>query len=641
MTDMNITVAVQSPKYPIGTRFFKKFVGFGAGMWEGKITSFDGEDYEVEYVEDKLIEYISEKDIDKIMVRSDKLRQKNVKVETCDVKIEPAQSNLFSSEESNQLRSSNKRRRKSTERYVPPSVTPDIIRSVGVKQETDIKNSKQEDDEQTVVSMMKTPPGDEISSIQKPLFERGDRVYAAWLPVNTKRSDRDTSGGCSGQWFPGKIRSYKRVDSKSRYGETRTYHIDFDDGDEGYAEDFFVMRHEDYELNLRGVAKWKGVKPVKDPNTSDQWAKLVGWYKVNIGDGEEKLFSTLLEAMQAYDNSVIQQKGAKTKPSELNLPETLKNLPKQETSVNAATPISLPSLSSSREDDDDEMSRFSGREEDEKRSVFQIQIEKSDIMKIQLPPTLEGDEDDEGLWMKTEECVEFTEEAFMNNLIFHLNSFVNAGDRKNMGFEDLIKGGFASACSSPIPEAVAPHINEMAQNQLRLAILQQNEWTCNHDRNHEARASQVAMWLKRIDIGSFIVMRHEYGNCDYCPNWLKRRDGRGNVKYIGPVYVIGVVTKKIMPCSEEENLAIGQMKGKLKGIPQRCQPVHNLCLVDWKRIGYKQDLKQETQTYLNRICQPTVVNICADSEKVYKDGATSDSIRRDLFINSSPLDFVY
>jgi hypothetical protein len=286
------------------------------------------------------------------------------------------------------------------------------------------------------------------------------------------------------------------------------------------------------------------------------------------------------------------------------------------------------------------MSRFSGGVEDEERSVFQIQIEKSDIKKIQLPPTLEGEEDDEGFWMKTEECVEFTKEAFMNNLIFHLNSFVNGDEKKNMGFEDLIKGGFASACSTQIPEAVAPHINEMTQNQLRLAILQQNEWICNIDRNHEARASQVAMWLKRIDVGSFIVMRHEYGNCDYCPNWLKRRDGDGNVEYIGPVYVIGVVTKKIMPCSDEEDLAIGQMEGKLKGIPQRCQPIHNLCLVDWKRIGYKRDLKKETQTYLNRICQPTVANICSNSDKVYTCGATSESIRRDLFINSSPLEFV-
>ena len=112
MTDTTVIVAVESPKYPIGTRFFKKFVGFGAGVWEGRITSFDGEDYEVEYVEDNLIEYnINEKDMDKIMVRSDKLRQKNVKVETChDVKIEP-QSNSCASEKSNQLCSSNKRKK--------------------------------------------------------------------------------------------------------------------------------------------------------------------------------------------------------------------------------------------------------------------------------------------------------------------------------------------------------------------------------------------------------------------------------------------------------------------------------------------------------------------------------------------------
>ena len=94
-----------------------------------------------------------------------------------------------------------------------------------------------------------------------------------------------------------------------------------------------------------------------------------------------------------------------------------------------------------------------------------------------------------------------------------------------------------------------------------------------------------------------------------------------------------MVTRKIRPYSveEEEVSSATTLDYDL---------LSNFCLVDWKRIGYKQDLKQETRNYLNRICQPTVVNICDKPEKVYKDGATSESIRRDLFINSSPLDFV-
>jgi hypothetical protein len=388
------------------------------------------------------------------------------------------------------------------------------------------------------------------------------------------------------------------------------------------------MRYEDYELNLRGVAKWKGVKPVKDPNTSDQWAKLVGWYKVSISDDEEKLFSTLLEAMQAYDSSVIQQKGAKTKPSDLNLPETLKKLPKQETNANPATAISSPSLSSCRQDDD-EMSRFSGGGEDEERSVFQIQIEKSDIKKIQLPPTLEGEEDNEEFWTKTEKCTEFTEEAFMNNSIFHLNSGVEARQKVNKHFGAYVQQGYATPLFEIVPEHVAPHIATMAQNELREALIQQEDWVWWNGPARGFSASQVAMWLKRVKVGSFVLMRHEYGKCKYCPDWLKQ-DGR----YIGPVYVIGMVTRKIRPYSVEEN------EVKWAATTLDYAYLSNFCLVDWKRIGYKQDLKQETQTYLNRICQPTVVNICADSEKVYKNGATSDSIRRDLFINSSPLDLV-
>lgn len=64
----------------------------------------------------------------------------------------------------------------------------------------------------------------------------------------------------------------------------------------------------------------------------------------------------------------------------------------------------------------------------------------------------------------------------MKNQIFHLNSFVNADKKTNMGFSDFITLGFVSPCSDPIPETVAPLIDEMAQNRLREAILQQKEW---------------------------------------------------------------------------------------------------------------------------------------------------------------------
>ena len=58
--------------------------------------------------------------------------------------------------------------------------------------------------------------------------------------------------------------------------------------------------------------------------------------------------------------------------------------------------------------------------------------------------------------------------------------------------------------------------------------------------------------------------------------------------------------------------------------------------------GYEGDLhlSEKIQKYINRICQPTVVNICNDFEKVYTDGATAQSLRQDLWDNSSPFELV-
>ena len=147
------------------------------------------------------------------------------------------------------------------------------------------------------------------------------------------------------------------------------------------------------------------------------------------------------------------------------------------------------------------------------------------------------------------------------------------------------------------------------------------------------------MWLKRVKVGSFVVMRHEYERCRYTPKWLRlkqRNETSGTLEYTGPVYIIGIVTRKIKPHSDEERQVQKQI------LPNHSYEgtLPNVCLVDWKRIGLKCDLKEETQKYINRICQPTVVNICNDFEKVYTDGATAASLRQDLWDNSSPFEVV-
>lgn len=184
----------------------------------------------------------------------------------------------------------------------------------------------------------------------KPLFKKGENVYSAFWQ-NAKRNDNP-------QWFPGTIKSFREVDTDSPYGPTRYYDVKFDDGDEmDGVEDYYVFPHSDYELVMKNnfKNKWIGVKNVRDPNIDGEvgkWPRIVGWYVATL-DGKESeyarlsgkclwydmwechnmlrcfehtshhvFFITLLcsDAMDAYDNHIVQMMGKNTKRSELNRP---------------------------------------------------------------------------------------------------------------------------------------------------------------------------------------------------------------------------------------------------------------------------------------------------------------------------------
>ena len=208
----------------------------------------------------------------------------------------------------------------------------------------------------------------------------------------------------------------------------------------------------------------------------------------------------------------------------------------------------------------------------------------------------------------------FTKQQFMTQSLFHLNSYVKAQKKSNKGFGLFLRAGVAT----PGFQAVDPALVHLTYEEIRDALIHDIGWT---ESNSGAR--QVAMWLKDATVGSFVIMRHEYGKCKLCPKRLKD----DNNKYIGPVYVIGVITKKVMPGSQEEkHLAQEDLKE---------YPHHTYCRVDWKRMGRKADLSKSTQSYLNKICQPTLSWICKDSSKKYADEATAESIKQDLWDNAS------
>ena len=182
-----------------------------------------------------------------------------------------------------------------------------------------------------------------------------------------------------------------------------------------------------------------------------------------------------------------------------------------------------------------------------------------------------------------------------------------------------------------MPKSIdADQIAGMSQTELREAITAiDGGWG----------AGQTALWLKKAAVGSFVILRHEYPKCRFCPDRLKNEDGQ----YIGPVYVIGIVTKKVVPWSAEET----ELAEKKMGEFHRVKPahrgdsadpggwhVHNLCRVSWRRMGYKKDLKDPTRGYISKICQPTLAHILKDPTKVH-EGMTMEDIREDLWTNAT------
>lgn len=168
------------------------------------------------------------------------------------------------------------------------------------------------DDEEQTPKVRYQPTAGRDSNITslKPHFEEGAEVCAAYW-------DNDEREGSS-SWYLGKIASSRVLKKSGKYGQTRLYSINFDDGDAiEDLEEHFVMAKQDYDL--QNQKEWLGVRNETDDACNDNWAKIIGWYVADI-DGEEVAFSYLSEAIRAYDDSIIRLHGAGTKNVQLNIP---------------------------------------------------------------------------------------------------------------------------------------------------------------------------------------------------------------------------------------------------------------------------------------------------------------------------------
>ena len=92
-------------------------------------------------------------------------------------------------------------------------------------------------------------------------------------------------------------------------------------GDELSAvSDMYVYPHFDYLLHTQNLRKsWIKVKSVIDEQSTDEWARYVGYHQATI-DGQVYSYPLLSDALRAYDTSVVHRKGGRTQLGDLNLP---------------------------------------------------------------------------------------------------------------------------------------------------------------------------------------------------------------------------------------------------------------------------------------------------------------------------------
>ena len=119
-------------------------------------------------------------------------------------------------------------------------------------------------------------------------------------------------------------------------------------------------------------------------------------------------------------------------------------------------------------------------------------------------------------------------------------------------------------------------------------------------------------------------MRHEYPKCPFMPNRLIDIEGR----YIGPVYVIGVVTHLPAQTYEDIMISISQSIPRLD-IPEQQDEVA-YCRVKYLWMGKKNDLDKSTQNYIGKVCQPTIANICQRGKSWPKLDTDAVKVRQDL-----------
>lgn len=214
-------------------------------------------------------------------------------------------------------------------------------------------------------------------------------------------------------------------------------------------------------------------------------------------------------------------------------------------------------------------------------------------------------------------------DKFMAAPLFHLNSFVSASKGHNIAFGPFIREQVATPGFAPVSPTIVGMVNQGSSyedvwNELRL---QGNAGAGVG----ASEATQIALWLTQANVGSYVLMRQEYKDCPFLPQRLKNNED----KYIGPVYVLGCVTKVVEPNSAEERSIARSL-----GIPLDWN-THTFCRVNFDRMILKRNLKKSTTLYISKVCQKTLCKICPEGKAWPNLKTDSATVRADLWDNAN------
>ena len=128
-----------------------------------------------------------------------------------------------------------------------------------------------------------------LHKVKKPLLESEDVVLVKCWPNNDNLEP---------SWEKGTIISYTEHEDIDGYGPRRVYSVEFDNGKcRSDIEDYHVIPGKEY--NFTFGQSGEGVQHIVDKDSSDPWAREVGWYNVEITKGTEETFVHLSDALTA------------------------------------------------------------------------------------------------------------------------------------------------------------------------------------------------------------------------------------------------------------------------------------------------------------------------------------------------------